>query len=92
MQSLISKLKFLYPNEVENVNRQLLDIIKIFKNKKIKINNKDQVLFSEKNAILICYADHVQESGVKTFRTMHKFLSEYASDLFSHIHYISIFP
>ena len=94
MKNLIDKLKFLYPNEVEDTNRQLADIIKKFKNKKkkIEIKDKDRALFSERNTMLICYADHVQEPGVKTFKTMHKFLSEYASDLFSHIHFLPFCP
>ena len=49
-------------------------------------------LFSERDVMLICYADHVQEPGIKTLKTMNKFLGQYAKGIINKIHFLTFYP
>jgi len=55
-------------------------------------NKNDRKLFSEKDIVLICYADHVSEEGVKTLKTMKNFLEIYVKGYINKIHFLPFYP
>ncbi|MCG2695417.1 hypothetical protein L6248_00575 [Candidatus Parcubacteria bacterium] len=89
---MLKKIKKLYPKQAKEVHEKLRNIIQDFKNKNPSKARGNQPLFSEKDAILICYADHVQEKGVPTLRTMRKFLREYAGGIINKVHFLPFYP
>ena len=89
---MLKKIKKLYPNQADEVYKKIQDIIKDFKKRNPQQALGEQPLFSEKDAILICYADHVQEKGIPTFKTMNKFLREYARGIINKIHFLPFYP
>ncbi len=89
---MLKKLKKLYPEQAEKVYEKLQNIIADFKKRNPSKARGSQPLFNEKDAILICYADHAQEKGVKTFKTMHKFLRKYANGIINKIHFLPFYP
>ncbi|MBI2641531.1 sugar phosphorylase, partial [Candidatus Roizmanbacteria bacterium] len=93
MDSLLQKLQFLYPDKGEAVYKQLLQIIENFKKENPKLSQKKhEPLFTEKDVILSCYADHVQEPGVTPLQSLRLFLQTYANGLFSTIHLLPFSP
>ena len=89
---MLKKIKKLYPNQADEVYKKVQDIIEDFKKRNPTQADDGQPLFSEKDAILICYADHVQEKNVATFKTMHKFLRKYALGFINKVHFLPFCP
>lgn len=89
---MLKKIKKLYPKQAKEVHEKLRNIIQDFKNKNPSKARGNQPLFSEKDAILICYADHVHEKGVPTLRTMRKFLRKYAAGIINKVHFLPFYP
>ena len=85
-----SRLKFLYPEEHDDVYRRLQDILARYDFEDVSAGNKE--IFSEKDAILICYADHVKAEGNVPLRTMKRFLDRFCSDIISKVHILPFFP
>ncbi|MFP4111990.1 MAG: alpha-amylase family glycosyl hydrolase [Candidatus Woesearchaeota archaeon] len=90
MSDTKSKITFLYPETSEETYEKLTGILENFKKKHPELRQK-QELFSEKDIILITYADHVKEEGKKTFQTMGNFLSRYAKDI-NTVHFLPFSP
>ena len=89
---MLKKLKKLYPEQADEVHAKLQNIIEDFKKRNPTKARGNQPLFNEKDAILICYADHAQEKGVKTFKTMRKFLRKYAQGIINKVHFLPFYP
>ena len=92
MKKIKKYLKELYPGEYDRTFKKLREIIRDFNKENSVKAEKNDWFFSEKDIMLICYADHVQESGQKTLKTMHKFLQEFAKDIISRVHFLSFYP
>ncbi len=90
MEKTKEKLKKLYPEKYEEAYKKLLLLIEDFK-KKNPVKESKGSIFSEKDVMLICYADHVQEEGVKTFKTMEKFLAKYAKGIVNRVHFLPFY-
>ncbi len=89
---MLKKLKKLYPEQANEVYEKLQNIIEDFKKRNPSKARDSQPLFSEKDVIFICYADHIQEKGVKTFKTMRKFLRKYANGIINKVHFLPFYP
>ncbi len=87
----IEKLEFLYPKRGEEINKKLQHILTAF-SKEFKAPKKSIPLYSEKDAVLICYADHVYEENKKTFQTMHTFLNKYVKGSIPKVHFLPFYP
>jgi len=89
---VISKrLQLLYPKTHQEVYRDLSKLIQGF-NKRNPSLKKKKLAFSEKDAILICYADHVGEKGKKTLPVLKKFLDRYVKGYFNKVHFLPFYP
>lgn len=89
-KKILKKLKFLYPYDYKFLNLELDKLIKqySFKNK-IKTQNKK---FTNKDMVLICYADHIYSKNEKTLKTFSKFALKYFKEIFNRIHFLPFFP
>lgn len=88
---MLKKIKILYPNKHKYFYKELQKIIKDFK-QRIPSKAKKKQLFTEKDVMLTCYADHIKEPGTKTFKTMQKFLKKYAKNYFNKVHFLPFYP
>ncbi|MCK5211812.1 sugar phosphorylase [Candidatus Parcubacteria bacterium] len=91
MKNLKEKLKILYGSKADEAHQELTKIISQYKKKNAKKSTNSDPIFSEKDVMLICYADHVQESGVKTLQTMRLFLRKYAKGIINRVHFLPFF-
>ncbi|RLC39240.1 alpha-amylase [Candidatus Falkowbacteria bacterium] len=91
MKNLKNKLKKLYPKDFEKTYGELVKIINDFKKKNPVLVKKQGPIFTQKDVVLICYADHVQEKGVKNLQTMQKFLHKYAKGFINKIHFLPFY-
>jgi glycosidase len=89
--SLLEKLEFLYPGKGGIVEAELRIILDEFESKHPAAPAREP-FFSERDAVLICYADHVQEPNVKTLRTLDSFLCACVRDLIPAVHILPFFP
>jgi len=92
MEKIKKYLKELYPKEYDRTFKKLREIIRDFNKENFVKAEKNDRLFSERDIMLICYADHVQEGGQKTFKTMHKFLQEFVKGIISRVHFLPFYP
>ena len=87
---MIGKLEMLYPGRGEEVLRAISKLVDDFRER-----NPDRRVgscaFSEKDVVLICYPDHVQEGGNPKLATLRKFLGEFGQE-FSHVHVLPHYP
>ena len=73
MGDILNKLIFLYGEEKgEQVFEEIKEIVAVAKT---NIHVPQREYFSEKDAVLITYADSFQENGKKPLQTLHKFLN-----------------
>ncbi|MCK5357138.1 MAG: hypothetical protein KAJ48_01985, partial [Elusimicrobiales bacterium] len=91
MKNLKEKLKILYGSKADGAHQELTKIISQYKKKNAKKSTNSDPVFSEKDVMLICYADHVQESGVKPLQTMRKFLNRYAKGIINRVHFLPFY-
>lgn len=92
MTNIQKKIKLLYPREADRVYRDLRRLLDGFKKESPIEDRAKTPLFTEKDTMLICYADHVQEERVKTLKTMGKFLKKYAEGYVNKIHFLPFYP
>lgn len=92
MSTLRQKIEFLYPEKTDEVYRKLRALLDDFKKKGLTKSRQRNLLFSEKDVILICYADHVRKPGVKALKTMSRFLRRYAKPYINKIHFLPFYP
>ena len=93
MCHLKKSLERLYDDKGEEAYQKIEKLISDYNKNKNKHRNKNskKSLFSEKDVMLVCYPDHVHEDGVKTLRTMRKFLDKYAKNLLNRVHFLPFF-
>ncbi len=75
--------------KTSQVNKLFLKIERIFKQKKKKISSNH--LWSEKDILLITYADTVSKAGQKHLKTLDQFLKQFCKE-FQIIHILPFFP
>lgn len=66
-------------------------IMALLENVRVRSLNK-QSCFSEKDIVLITYADSLRRIGEPPIRTLHSFASKYLKASFSAIHFLPFFP
>ena len=86
MENILEKLKILYGEKAEEVNK---DIIAFIKKNKTNISNE---WISEEDITLITYGDSIIEEGVAPLESLAKFLKEYTKGHLSNIHLLPMFP
>ena len=91
MKNLKEKLKILYDEKADETYQKLTELIENYKNKHPQKPGSSAPVFSEKDVMLICYADHVQENGVKPLQTMRKFLNRYAKGIVNRVHFLPFY-
>jgi sucrose phosphorylase len=89
--SIRDKLRFLYPGREDETNNLLRGMITDFKARYSPARARSP-FFSEKDAVLICYADHVREPGVATLKTLRRFLDEYVRESIPAVHLLPFYP
>jgi len=92
MKNISQKIKKLYPKKSEEIYQELIKILDDFKKSNPAKSIAQGPIFSEQDVILICYADHIQEDGIKTFQTMEKFLSEFVQGVINKVHFLPFYP
>lgn len=91
--SLYEKIAFLYPDAAEMVYGELASILDDYAQRlAVKKESKAAHTYSEKDAVLIAYADHVATSGQKTLQTMHAFLQNYVQGHINRVHFLPFYP
>lgn len=91
--SLAEKIAFLYPEDAEEVYKKLQTILYEYEAKlKNRPSTRASTSHSEKDVILIAYADHVKKSGEKSLKTMNTFLKEFASGHINTVHFLPLYP
>jgi glucosylglycerate phosphorylase len=90
-QSMREKVSFLYPDAAEDVYERLRALVEGFKVRH-PAPPAPTARFSESDAVLISYADHVQEPESKTLKTMRKFLHEYVESIIPRVHFLPFYP
>lgn len=88
---LEKRLKQLYPDSYEWLYREVSEKLIEFTVKHPNLH-KHNLSFSEKDSVLICYADHVSDPERKTLPIMNRFFSNYVKDYFSKIHFLPFYP
>lgn len=92
MEQIKQRLQLLYQQQSDEVFQKLQEIIIEYKTKIPKREKTKGMFFSEQDVLLITYADHVQEQGVKTLQTMQKFLGEYVKGYINKVHFLPFYP
>ncbi len=92
MDRISTLIDRLYPGKAGDVLPRLTSTIEDFRRRNPEAARPREPLFAEKDAVLICYADHVKEEGVPTLRTLSRFLDEFAGGLFSTVHILPFYP
>jgi sucrose phosphorylase len=90
-RTIRDKLVFLYPDRGDEAHERLGRILHDFARDHPAAPRRTP-LFSERDAILICYADHVREPGVKTLKTLHHFLERYVKGIIPAVHILPFYP
>ncbi|HLJ68246.1 MAG TPA: sugar phosphorylase [Chloroflexota bacterium] len=90
-QRIRSELSLIYPEQAAEVATKLSRLLDDFTDRNPPRASRDP-FFTERDAVLICYADHVREEGEKTLRTMGRFLERYARGLIPTVHFLPFFP
>lgn len=91
--SLYEKIAFLYPDASDAVYNKLKSILDDYAQRlAAKKGSRTVRTYSEKDAVLIAYADHVSEPGQKSLRTMHAFLRAYMKGRINRVHFLPFYP
>ena len=89
--AILDHLALLYPDATGRIATALESILAEFAARYPAPPARDPI-FSERDAVLICYGDHVQADGERPLRTMHRFLREYVRGLIPTVHFLPFFP
>jgi sucrose phosphorylase len=89
--SIVEKVAFLYPGEAAEAYGRLRRTLDEFKTRFSPVPARSP-LFSERDSILICYADHVRTRGERTLETLHRFLDEYVKGVIPAVHILPFYP
>lgn len=97
MNTFTSLLQKLYPQSYKEVSKKIEDIIEAFRQKHPELSEETQKtkpksIFSERDAMLICYGDHVNEEKQPPLRSLDQFLRERAAGIFPRVHILPFYP
>lgn len=87
---MYKKLERLYGSEAEVVGHEIRHLINSYKEKIGPVDHQRRL--SEKDSILITYADSIYEDEVKSFKTLKIFMEKYLGKAFSGVHILPFFP
>jgi glycosidase len=90
-ETMRDRLALLYPGQADEVERRLRAVLDGYRAKHPPAGPRSPFC-SERDAVLICYADHVQEPGEKTLRTMRRFLDRYVKGSIPAVHFLPFYP
>ncbi len=90
-------LRIIYSGETaEAMIRQLKNMMDVYgRNETIRRKRKryrDRTVLTEKDSVLITYADNITQEGEKPLVTLHKFLRKYVKDIVTGVHILPFFP
>src|SRR5579872_3508432 len=91
-ESVPELLDMLYPGRGQEIDTRLQSILKEFRENHARTQTERVPFFSEKEAILICYADHVLKPGEKTLQTLSRFLNDFVTGSIPAIHILPFYP
>jgi len=86
---MLAHLEFLYPGRGSEVGERLLALLARYAN---LVTNQPQPGWSEKDAILITYADQITQAGEAPLQTLHRFLQAHLRGVFSGVHILPFYP
>lgn len=87
--TLLGQLEFLYGAEAERVLDDLMVLMRSFAG---RINTRPRAPLTQKDAVLITYADMVREPGRPPLASLHEFLSDHVSDVVGTVHLLPFYP
>lgn len=92
--TLKDQLSFLYgPDKAELIFVRLMNLLDRYSQQNpLVIGNRGKSYLDEKDAILIAYADHVQEKNEPGLKTLHSFLNEHMRGVVNTVHLLPFFP
>ena len=85
---IIDGLKFLYGDKAEKVNREVQKVIAKYDGRLPSFSPK----LTEKDAVVITYADTIRERGEFPLKTLKRFFDEQLSGLVNTIHILPFYP
>ncbi len=89
-------LRLIYGEDSSGFLMRLKDLMDLYKDNRLisakRRKYRDLELLSEKDAILITYADAIQREGEKPLVTLRRFLKEHVGDAFTGLHVLPFFP
>ncbi len=89
LQKMLEHLEFLYPGRGGEVLEQLQALLKRYPN---LARTAPVPPWSEKDAILITYADQITQAGEAPLQTLHRFLRQFLQGVFSGVHILPFYP
>lgn len=94
LESARQKIATLYPDQAEATFARLVHLLDEFAQRHPPRPRPPPGAppFSERDAVLICYADHVQEPDTPTLRTLGRFLREFAAGGVNAVHLLPFYP
>ncbi|GIW33835.1 sugar phosphorylase [Meiothermus sp.] len=88
-QKMQAHLEFLYPGRGEEVLEQLQALLKRYP---ALARATPAPHWSEKDAVLITYADQITQAGEAPLQTLQRFLRQYLHGVFSGVHILPFYP
>jgi len=97
LSSIRKRIVYLYPKkDSEKIFLKLKYIMDCYRNNKFIVAKKkkynDKISLTNKDSILITYADTIQNKEEKPLKTLHKFLKIHVKDSISGVHILPFFP
>ncbi len=74
----------------KDICKKIEDIVKIYAKRKHSIKKTPSL--SEKDVVLICYADNIRYKNEPSLKVMDNFFNEFLGDRISYIHFLPFFP
>ncbi len=84
-----TRLKALYPEAIaETTNRQIQDLVDSYTSSIPSARHE----LSQADIVLICYADHVQSTGLSPLQTLWRFLESHVAGAINSVHILPFYP
>lgn len=87
---MIKKLELLYGRKAADLDLKIQALVKVYQ-KQMNLDKATRKI-SEKDSILITYADSVVHEGEESFKTLNRFLATYIKTSFSGVHILPFYP
>lgn len=87
---MMKKLELLYGREATNLEIRIQQLIETYRHR-MKTDRPPRKL-SEKDSILITYADSIRHGDEKSFKTLNRFLENHVKKAFSGVHILPFYP